>query len=121
MTDMAPWLQVTISVFSAVLASSGLWAYLQKRFDKRFDVKLKNDNSRTAERAMLRGLAHDRIVFLGMKYVERGYITQDEYENLNQYLFEPYEGLGGNGSAAKVMCEVRKLPFARSRMTDLDK
>lgn len=121
MDNIAPWLQVTISVFSAVLASSGLWAYLQKRFDKRFDAKLKDDNSRTAERAMLRGLAHDRIIELGMKYVERGFITQDEYENLNQYLFEPYEGLGGNGSAAKVMCEVRKLPLAKSRMTNFDK
>ena len=29
---------------------------------------------------MLIGLAHDRIIYLGMTYIERGYITQDEYE-----------------------------------------
>lgn len=56
------------------------------------------------------GLAHDRIVHLGMAYVERGYITQDEYENLRVYLYEPYEKMGGNGSARRVMLEVDKLP-----------
>lgn len=29
---------------------------------------------------MLIGLAHDRIVYLGMSYIDRGWITQDEYE-----------------------------------------
>lgn len=116
MDNIAPWLQVTISVFSAVLASSGLWAYLQKRFDKKFDAKMKDDADRTAEQAMLRGLAHDRIIYLGMQYINRGSITQDEYENLDQYLFSPYEALGGNGSAAKVMTEVRKLPLTDSQI-----
>lgn len=108
---MEPWLQVTISVFTAVLASSGLWAYLQKRYEKRFDARQKEDSGRLAEQAMLKGLAHDRIMYLGMQYIERGWCTDDEFENLEVYLFEPYEKLGGNGSAAKVMGEVRKLPL----------
>ena len=28
---MEPWFQVVLTIFSSVLASSGLWAYLQKR------------------------------------------------------------------------------------------
>jgi hypothetical protein len=112
--DLDPWVQVSISVFSAVLASSGLWAYLQKRFDRKYDAKLKQDSDRSAEQAMLRGLAHDRIMWLGQQYIDRGFITQDEYENLTVYLFEPYEKLGGNGSAARVIAEVRKLPLAKS-------
>ena len=76
-----------------------LWALVGRRADK--------DD---AERKMLVGLAHDRIVHLGMAYVERGYITQDEYENLRVYLYEPYEKMGGNGSARRVMLEVDKLP-----------
>lgn len=60
---------------------------------------------------MLLGLAHDRIMSLGMEYINRGYITHDEYENLRRYLFEPYEALGGNGSAGRVMQEVDKLPI----------
>lgn len=63
---------------------------------------------------MLVGLAHDRILFLGMHYVDRGFITQDEYENLHDYLYVPYEKLGGNGSAKRVMQEVDKLPIKKS-------
>ena len=97
---MEPWVQIVITIFSSVLASSGLWAYLSKRMESK-DVKTE----------MLIGLAHDRIMYLGISYIERGYITQDEYENLKVYLFEPYEKLGGNGSAKKIMREVDKLPI----------
>mgnify|MGYP004485625015 FL=1 len=100
---MEPWMQeVLLPIVLAMLASNGLWALIGKRRDK-------ND----VERKMLVGLAHDRIVHLGMVYVTRGYITQDEYENLNDYLYVPYEKMGGNGSAKRVMEEVRKLPIKR--------
>lgn len=97
---MEPWIQVILTIFSSVLASSGLWAYLTRRSEKK-DVKTE----------MLVGLAHDRILYLGMSYIERGFIRQDEYENLKVYLYEPYEKLGGNGSAKRIMEEVDKLPI----------
>ena len=98
---MEPWVQqIAVPIAVAVLTSSGLWALVLKRADK-------ND----AERKMLVGLAHDRITHLGMAYLTRGYITQDEYENLNDYLYQPYEKMGGNGSAKRIMEEVRKLPI----------
>lgn len=100
---MEPWVQTALTIICSVVASSGFWAYLQKRSDK-------ND----AKSKMLLGLGHDRIVDLGIKYIERGWITQDEYENLNDYLYKPYEAMGGNGSAAKVMNEVRKLPIHKA-------
>lgn len=100
---MEPWVQqIAVPLAVAVLTSSGLWALVSKRADK-------ND----VERKMLVGLAHDRIIHLGMVYVTRGCITQDEYENLNDYLYQPYEKMGGNGSAKRVMEEVRKLPIKR--------
>ena len=63
---------------------------------------------------MLIGLAHDRIIYLGMVYIERGYITQDEYENLYEYLYKPYEKLGGNGSAKRIMTVVDQLAIHKS-------
>ena len=66
------------------------------------------------ETQMLIGLAHDRIIYLGMVYIERGYITQDEYENLYEYLYKPYEKLGGNGSAKRIMTEVDQLAIHKS-------
>lgn len=95
---MDAWLELVLAVFSSVLASSGLWAYFTKRAERK--------DSKTE---MLIGLAHDRIITLGMSYVNRGWISYDEYENLNQYLYEPYKKLGGNGSAARVMAAVDKL------------
>ena len=83
-----------------IIGSTGLWNYLTARREK-------ND----AKTQLLVGLAHDRIIYLGMHYVERGYITRDEYENLNDYLYKPYESAGGNGSAQRVMEEVKKLPL----------
>ena len=59
-------------------------------------------------------VGHDRIMYLGMVYIERGYITSDEYENLYEYLYKPYEKMGGNGSAKRVMNEVNKLPIHKS-------
>lgn len=97
---MDVWTQVAVPLVVAVLTSSGLWAVVARRADKG-----------DAQRKMLVGLAHDRIVHLGMAYVDRGYVTQDEYENLNDYLYAPYEKMGGNGSAKRVMEEVRRLPM----------
>ena len=58
---------------------------------------------------MILGLGHDRIMWLCMKYVEHGQITQTEYENLRKYLYEPYKEMGGNGSVERIMQEVEKL------------
>ena len=66
---------------------------------------------RSAEGDMLRGLGHDRIVFLGEQYIRRGWISKDEYENLHDYLYKPYLELDGNGTAKRVMAEVEKLPL----------
>lgn len=96
---MEPWMQMIVTIVCAVLASSGFWAFMNKRADK-------ND----AKTDLLIGLAHDRIMSLGKQYVARRYITAEEYENLYEYLYEPYERAGGNGSAKRIMGEVKKLP-----------
>lgn len=97
---MEIWASIILTAICSVITSSGLWSYFMKRAE-RDDVKSE----------MLKGLGHDRIVELGMKYIIRGYITKDEYENLHDYLYVPYEKLNGNGSAKRVMDEVNKLPI----------
>ena len=52
--NMDVWIQVAVPLAAAVLTSSGLWAVVARRADKG-----------DAERKMLVGLAHDRIVHLG--------------------------------------------------------
>lgn len=98
---MESWIiQTTISIVLALIASGGFWTFLTKRADKK-DIRTQ----------MLIGLGHDRIMTLGEMYIRRGYITPDEYENLYEYLYKPYELLGGNGSAKRIMDAVKALPL----------
>lgn len=103
---MEPWIQMVATIVCSVLASSGFWAWMMKRSEKK-DIKTE----------MLVGLGHDRIVYLGGTYIERGFITPDEYENLYEYLYKPYEKMGGNGSAQRIMNEVNKLPIRNAKNT----
>lgn len=98
-----PVVRMAITVVTSVLASSGFWAFLQHHFDR-------NDSYKK----LLLGIAHDRIMYLGMQYIERGWITADEYENLHVYLYEPYHANGGNGSATRVMSEVDRLRIVKT-------
>lgn len=102
---------IILSIFGAVLGSNGLWAYLQYRRDKKDEERKKREAEESAETKMLLGLGHDRIVYLCMKYIERGWISSDEHEDLMKYLYEPYLKLKGNGTAARLMKEVNKLPI----------
>jgi len=97
---MEEWVKTAITIVVAVVASSGFWAFLQSISDKK-----------NAKTKMLVGLAHDRIMYLGMAAIEKGSITRDEYENLNTYLYQPYKKLGGNGVCERIIKEVDKLPL----------
>ena len=108
---MESWTNVGVPLIVALLTSTALWGVVSKVILKRMELTAKRSKADEADRKMLVGLAHDRIIHLGMVYIERGYVTQDEYENLQVYLYEPYEEMGGNGSARRVMEEVRKLPI----------
>lgn len=89
-----------ITIVCSLAASGGFWAWLQKRGDKK-DAKSK----------MILGLGHDRILFLCVKYIDRGYVTRDELENLYEYLYTPYQELGGNGTVTRLMRLVDSLPL----------
>lgn len=103
---METWLATLITIVASVMASSGFWAYLQRR-----------DNRKTAVTKLLLGLGHDRIVVLGMSYVDRGWISKDEYEDFIKYLYAPYADFGGNGLAERVVNEVKKLPIRGAHTT----
>jgi len=100
---MEPWLQTALTVIGSVLASSGFWAWLQSRRDKK-DAKTR----------MILGLGHDRIINLCMRYIDRGWIGSDEFEDLIKYLWNPYSEMGGNGTAERLIRAVEKLPIKKT-------
>ena len=97
---------IVLTLITTIMASSGFWALFEYRWRRR-DTLAKERNLQVD---LLRGLAHDRIMFLGMKYIIRGELTADEYENLFCYLYQPYKAMDGNGSADRIIAEVNKLP-----------
>ena len=96
-----------ISIGGAVFASAGFWSFVTYACNKK-------DSCKTAEAKMLLGLGHDRILYLGSVYLKKQCITKDEYENLYDYLYLPYKELGGNGTAEKMINDVKKLPIVDS-------
>lgn len=92
-------LEILITVSVTLGASSGFWSYI-----------IMKNSKKSAGNRLLMGLAHDRIVTLAEGYIQRGYITADEYENLHDYLYSPYRDLNGNGSAERAVIQCKSLP-----------
>ena len=96
--------ETIVTLVVAVFASSGFWTFLLAVVNKFLDRK-------SAKNQMILGLGHDRIVALCEKYIEQGWITAEDFENLHDYLFVPYKKMKGNGTAEKLMHDVEKLPI----------
>ena len=75
-------------------------------------ISWKNEQTALSQKQseMLLGLAHDRIVYLGSKYIARGSITMQELDDFSKYLYEPYADLGVNGTGKAIWERVNDLP-----------
>jgi len=91
-------------IVGAIFASGGFWAFINAIYQNR-------SKKQNALVKLMLGLGHEKIIELGLKYIERGYVTKDEYEDLVKYLYAPYIELGGNGTVEKIMESVKKLPI----------
>ena len=115
---MSPFFQTLVStIIGAIFGGSGVTflTFLIQRHDRKTDkrqeeyTELSRKISEIAD--AVKGQGHDRVIYLGGRYIQRGGITKDEYENLHDYIYLPYKALGGNGTAEKVMEDVKNLPI----------
>lgn len=97
-----------IAAVGGVLASSGIWSFFIQRA-KRNDAHTK----------LLMGLAYDKIITIGMAYIQRTWVSKDEYEEYLKYLVEPYKAMGGNGVAERIANEVGGLPFRTVKFAEI--
>lgn len=102
---------LVLATLCATIASfaGGFFAFVKAK-DKKHDNNVK----------LLMGLAHDKLMVLGIQYVDQGWITTDEYDDLRMYLYEPYVALGGNGTASRIWAAVDQLPIRSSHMFEND-
>lgn len=94
------WTEVAVTIVGSVFASSGLWSLILYKIKK-------NDSGMQ----MTRGMAHYRIIEEGQKFIERGWITHEEYDDFMKYLGNPYLESGSNGLAKKMIDDISDLPF----------
>lgn len=94
------WIEMLITIAGSVFASSGLWTLILHK------VKQKDTGI-----LMTRGMAHYRIIEEGQKFIDRGWITHEEYDDFMKYLGDPYLESGSNGLVKKMIDDISDLPF----------
>jgi hypothetical protein len=105
------WVRVIMTILGSAVGSTGMWSFLRSR-----DVK------RAATTRLMMGMARETITTHGLAYIERGYITKEEFDELDKYFYKPYIALGGNGTAERIMAEVSRLSFSsRSRLSGISR
>lgn len=106
---MGAGFQLALTSIASVIASSGFWAYI-----------LRKDDRRNATTRLLMGLAYDQLTTRGVGYIEQGWVTREEYGDFKKYYYDPYKALGGNGVADRIMEEVSGLPLmSHSRYAEI--
>lgn len=97
--DLTKLAELANPAVTALLGGSGIWAWLKTRTDR-------NDS----EDKLLLQVARNQLVSQGRFYLDRGYITMDEYEEYESE-YDVYSRLGGNGLARRVFKQVDELPI----------
>ena len=94
------WIEMIVTIIGSVFTSSGLWTLI-----------LYKSKQKDTEVLMTRGMVHYQIIDEGQKFIERGWITHEEYDNFMKYLGDPYLESGSNGMAKKIINDISDLPF----------
>lgn len=95
-----------MEILLAVLGSSALASLISGIFSLAANRKKQESGVEAGVRILLYG----NIKHLGTKYIERGYITNDEYEDLVRMHGVYHNALNGNGFLDDIMDQVRRLP-----------
>lgn len=89
------------TILVALIASGGFWAFLERK-----------SNKKNATTTLVLGIAHMKIVEVGLRFIKRGYVTKAEYQDYFNYLVKPYNEHGGNGLAEQIVKQVQELPIS---------
>ena len=97
--DLTKIAEMANPLITTVLSGPGIWAW----------AKTRTMRSNSEDRLLLL-IARNHLVEQGHKYLKRGYITMDEYEEYEDH-YKLYSNLGGNGLARRIFEQVDDLPM----------
>ena len=97
------------AIIVAIISSGALSTLISGLFNLWQMRKKKQDGVREGIKILL----YDRIKHLGKAYIERGYVTSDELEDLTTMheIYHDPDGLNGNGFLDAIMRNVKSLPI----------
>lgn len=102
---MDPALKILIPVaVTFLLQGAAFWGYLLRRSRKK-----------DLNQLLLMGLVQHQITTQGLFYINQGWISEGDYDDLLNYFYKPYVEAGGNGSAERIMHRVQRLDFREDR------
>lgn len=95
-------MDITTIIVSLItgLTSSSFLAFLGARMARHDNIS-----------QMVMGLGHHEILEDGQKLINKGFVTIQELDDFNHYLYEPYKALGGNGTGEEIAKKVNSLPI----------
>lgn len=102
-----------LSIIGIVAGSTGISSIIVACLSRHWAKKDKEDGRIDALVDAQKVLMIDRVRFLGSSYVEKGYVSLEDKENL-QSMYDAYKALGGNGHLVTIMQEVDRLPINSS-------
>lgn len=97
--DMTKIAELSSPLISALFGAPGMWALVKSKTER-------NDNAAK----LLLAVSRNQLIALGQTYIERGYITLDEYNEYEKE-YQIYSAVGGNGLARRVFKQVDELPM----------
>ena len=98
-----------MNILIAALSSSALAAIISGVFT----LLLARQKKGNGIEAGVRILLYDQIKYRGNHFIERGYVTRDEYEDLIKMHEVYHTALDGNGYLDNLMLEVNRLPHSK--------
>ena len=103
---MELWTAVLTGGVAAALVS-GIFSIVLWKMNRKATKEDKADDTKVA----LRILLYDRIKHLGRDYIERGYISSEDLEDIITMHRVYHDNLNGNGFLDSVMAQVKNLPI----------
>ena len=100
--DLTKIAEMANPLITTVLSGPGIWAW----------AKTRTTRNKSEDRLLLK-VAKNQLVTQGREYLNRGYITMDEYEEYESE-YQVYSNLGGNGLARRIFEQVDDLPMMPS-------
>lgn len=112
---MNPQVVTILTAVIAGLCGSGVTGLIQFLIQRHDNKVSQTDEMLQKIINSVNGLGHDRLIWMCKRYINEGEISVEDYDELKNYLYEPYKDLGGNGTGEEYFKLVEELPRIPSK------